>query len=92
MFLSYDIFIAFRKVWHFIGNTKIKLLNKLTMVVKVKTPGTSEKEWENPQAPEKTSDDRDKEQLIRQFKEAKRRKDNLSTEEPQREETKNEDI
>jgi len=62
------------------------------MVVKVKTPDTGEKEWENPQAPEKTSDDRDKEQLIRQFKEAKRRKDNLSTEEPKKEETKKEDI
>ena len=62
------------------------------MVVKVKTPDATEKEWENPQDPKEPSDDRDKEQLIRQFKEAKRRKDNLSTEEPQREETKNEDI
>lgn len=62
------------------------------MIVKVKTPDTSEKEWENPRAPENTSDDRDKEQLIRQFKEAKRRKDNLSTEEPDKEEKKNEDI
>ncbi|MFD0752148.1 hypothetical protein ACFQZS_18485 [Mucilaginibacter calamicampi] len=57
------------------------------MVVKVNTPDTGEKEWENPQAPEKTSDDRDKEQLIRQFKEAKRRKDNLSTEEPNKEDS-----
>ena len=40
-------------------------------------PG-EEKEWENPQAPEKTSDERDKEQLARQYKEAKRRHDNLS--------------
>jgi len=63
------------------------------MVVKVKTPGTDEKEWENPQAPEKTSDDRDKEQLIRQFKEAKRRKDNLSTNEPDEDKpTTNKDI
>ena len=37
-----------------------------------------EKEWENPQAPEKTSDERDREQLARQYKEAKRRHDNLS--------------
>jgi hypothetical protein len=37
-----------------------------------------EKEWENPQAPENTSDERDKEQLARQYKEAKRRHDNLS--------------
>jgi hypothetical protein len=62
------------------------------MVVKVKKPDTNEKEWENPNAPANTSDDRDKEQLIRQFKEAKRRKDNLSTEEPNKEDIKNEDI
>jgi hypothetical protein len=37
-----------------------------------------EKEWENPQAPESTSDERDKEQIARQYKEAKRRHDNLS--------------
>ena len=62
------------------------------MVVKVNIPGADEKEWENPKAPEKTSDDRDKEQLIRQYKEAKRRKDNLSTEEPNKEEDRNKDI
>jgi len=62
------------------------------MVVKTNIPGDGEKEWENPQDPAMTSDDRDKEQLIRQFKEAKRRKDNLSTEEPKKEETKNENI
>jgi hypothetical protein len=62
------------------------------MVVKVKTPNIDAKEWDNPQAPEKTSDDRDKEQLIRQFKEAKRRKDNLSTEEPNEEKTKDNEI
>ena len=39
-----------------------------------------EKEWENPVNPEMTSDDRDKEQLLRQYKEAKRRKDNLTQE------------
>jgi hypothetical protein len=37
-----------------------------------------EKEWENPVDPAKTSDERDKEQLLRQYKEAKRRKDNLT--------------
>ncbi|MDB5089915.1 MAG: hypothetical protein JWR09_3909 [Mucilaginibacter sp.] len=37
-----------------------------------------EKEWENPVDPEKPSDERDKEQLLRQYKEAKRRKDNLT--------------
>jgi hypothetical protein len=39
-----------------------------------------EKEWENPADPAMTSDGRDKEQLIRQYKEAKRRRDNLTTE------------
>jgi hypothetical protein len=62
------------------------------MVVKVKTPGTNEKEWENPQDPKEPTDDRDKEQLIRQFKEAKRRKDNLSTEEPNEVKKKNNEI
>ncbi len=62
------------------------------MIVKVKNPDANDKEWENPRAPENTSDDRDKEQLIRQFKEAKRRKDNLSTEEPNNEDTKNDNI
>lgn len=42
--------------------------------------GVEEKEWENPVNPAMTSDDRDKEQLIRQYKEAKRRKDNLTDE------------
>ncbi|MDO3642327.1 hypothetical protein R1T15_09960 [Mucilaginibacter sp. L3T2-6] len=38
-----------------------------------------EKEWENPADPKAPSDERDKEQLLRQYKEAKRRKDNLTT-------------
>ena len=42
---------------------------------------SEEKEWENPDDPAKVSDDRDKEQLLRQYKEAKRRKDNLTNEE-----------
>jgi len=42
---------------------------------------SEEKEWENPVNPSMTTDDRDKEQLLRQYKEAKRRKDNLTTEE-----------
>jgi len=41
---------------------------------------SEEKEWENPVDPAKVSDDRDKEQLLRQYKEAKRRKDNLTNE------------
>jgi len=40
--------------------------------------GNDEKEWENPVEPAKSSDERDKEQLLRQYKEAKRRKDNLT--------------
>lgn len=44
---------------------------------KPEKPG-EEKEWENPLAPENTSDERDREQLARQYKEAKRRHDNLS--------------
>lgn len=49
------------------------------MVIDEKTENTGEqKEWENPKAPEKTSDPRDEEQLARQYKEAKRRHDNLS--------------
>jgi hypothetical protein len=43
--------------------------------------GSEEKEWENPVEPGNVSDERDKEQLLRQYKEAKRRKDNLTTEE-----------
>ena len=46
-----------------------------------KDRGSGEKEWENPVEPANVSDDRDKEQLLRQYKEAKRRKDNLTTEE-----------
>jgi len=45
---------------------------------KKKSTGNEEQEWENPQDPELPSDERDKEQIIRQYKEAKRRKDNLT--------------
>jgi hypothetical protein len=48
------------------------------VVVKNNKTGNDEKEWENPIEPAKSSDDRDKEQLLRQYKEAKRRKDNLT--------------
>ena len=48
------------------------------VVVKNKKEAKSEKQWENPIEPAKSSDDRDKEQLLRQYKEAKRRKDNLT--------------
>ena len=46
-----------------------------------KNQESEEKEWENPVDPAMSTDDRDKEQLLRQYKEAKRRKDNLTTEE-----------
>ena len=56
------------------------------MVIDKKTENTGEeKEWENPQAPEKTSDERDKEQLLRQYKEAKRRHDNLTENQDEKE-------
>ena len=45
---------------------------------KKKTTGGEEREWEDPMDPENPSDGRDKEQILRQYKEAKRRKDNLS--------------
>ena len=60
------------------------------MVVESKKPDEAkEKKWENPVAPEQTSDERDKEQLLRQYKEAKRRHDNLSSTDDE-EETKKE--
>ena len=43
-----------------------------------KSTGSDEQEWENPLDPENPSDQRDQEQVIRQYKEAKRRKDNLT--------------
>ena len=50
------------------------------MVIKkeIINPDEKEKEWENPIDPTKSTDERDKEQLLRQYKEAKRRKDNLT--------------
>ena len=39
---------------------------------------SEEKEWENPVDPAQSTDDRDKEQLLRQYEEAKRRKKNLT--------------
>ncbi len=48
------------------------------VVAKNNKKANDEKEWENPVEPAKSSDDRDQEQLLRQYKEAKRRKDNLT--------------
>jgi hypothetical protein len=46
-----------------------------------------EQHWENPMNPEKPGDARDQEQLLRQYNEAKRRKDNLTND--NNEQTKN---
>ena len=59
------------------------------VVVKNKKPVEGEKEWENPIEPAKSTDDRDKEQLLRQYKEAKRRKDNLTETDDTNNETRN---
>lgn len=48
------------------------------MEVKKKISGSEEQEWEDPLNPGNPSDERDKEQIVRQYKEAKRRKDNLT--------------
>jgi len=51
----------------------------ITMAVaKKKNNPLNEQEWEDPQNPEAPSDARDKEQIVRQYEEAKRRKDNLT--------------
>ena len=59
------------------------------VVVKNKVPVEGEKDWENPVDPAKSSDERDKEQLLRQYKEAKRRKDNLTETDEDEKESKN---
>jgi hypothetical protein len=48
------------------------------VIAKKQNEQADEKEWENPQNPEKSGDARDEEQIQRQYKEAKRRHDNLS--------------
>lgn len=48
------------------------------MATKKKTVKEEEKEWDNPVEPTKTTDARDEEQILRQYNEAKRRKDNLT--------------
>jgi len=59
------------------------------VVVKNKVPVEGEKDWDNPIDPAKSSDERDKEQLLRQYKEAKRRKDNLTETDEHQKESKN---
>ena len=48
------------------------------VALKKKIKETGEKEWQEPQDPGTASDARDKEQIVRQYEEAKRRKDNLT--------------
>jgi hypothetical protein len=50
----------------------------MVIVKKKKITEKEEQEWENPMNPEMPSDARDKEQIERQYKEAKRRKDNIT--------------
>ncbi|WP_214072672.1 hypothetical protein [Mucilaginibacter sp. dw_454] len=59
------------------------------MIVEDKKPREGkEKEWEDPTDPNKPTDERDKEQLLRQYKEAKRRHDNLNEDDDQKDKTK----
>ena len=43
-------------------------------------PEDNEKEWENPHDPEAPTDERDEQQIKRQYEEAKRRRENLTDE------------
>jgi hypothetical protein len=52
--------------------------NDTKMVIGKKNQQVEQKEWEDPLNPEKPSDERDQERLQRQFKEAKRLKENLT--------------
>ena len=58
------------------------------VIDKKKDQKVEEQQWENPLNPEKPADERDREQLERQYREAKRRSDNLS-ENQEKKETKN---
>ena len=53
----------------------MKFLSNMTVIAKrIKQP---EQEWDNPKNPEKAADTRDAEQLIRQKREAERRKNTI---------------
>ncbi len=60
-------------------------------MLNLREPDEDEKELENPKDPEAPSDQRDKEQIERQLKEAERRKHNLEPENDsdKKQETKN---
>ncbi len=48
------------------------------VIDKKKDQKVEEQQWENPLDPEKPGDERDREQLARQIKESRRRKENLT--------------
>ncbi|MCJ8210355.1 hypothetical protein MUY27_11605 [Mucilaginibacter sp. RS28] len=48
------------------------------MITEKGNGNNEEQEWENPLDPEAPADSRDKEQVERQYQEAKRRKENLT--------------
>lgn len=54
------------------------VVNKLKLPKDLKETDQREVDWDNPSNPENAQDQRDLEQLLRQKKEAERRKENLS--------------
>ena len=54
------------------------VVNKIKVPSELKDGETEKKDWDNPSNPENAEDERDMEQLLRQKKEAERRKNNLS--------------
>jgi len=62
------------------------------MAIKIIPVEERAKQWEDPANPEKPADARDEEQILRQYKEAKRRKDNLSENQTDNSSKNNKDI
>lgn len=56
----------------------VLLISRKQVMTTKKTGVDEEKNWENPVDPEKPVDKRDAEKIVRQQKEAKRRKENLT--------------
>lgn len=73
--------------WHLIGNDTGKDTAMETVKKSVPADDGNQK-WENPANPEAPSDEREKEQIERQFEEAKRRNENLTDSEEIKKETK----
>jgi hypothetical protein len=63
-------------LWHKIGIISDIIVDMVAG--KKKKTESEDQEWEDPLDPENPSDARDKEQIERQYREAKRRKDNLT--------------